>query len=50
MKIRLLIILALLNLNVFAVEGMWEPSQMGNLKKELKKMTYKKKKTKKKRR
>jgi hypothetical protein len=26
MIIRLLIILALLNLNVFAVEGMWEPS------------------------
>ena len=35
-EIRLLIILALLNLNVFAAEGMWEPSQMGNLKKELK--------------
>ena len=29
MKIKLLIVLALLNLNVFAVEGMWEPSQMG---------------------
>ena len=32
MRIKLLIILALLNLNVFAVEGMWEPSQMGTLK------------------
>ena len=40
MRIRLLIILALLNLNVFAVEGMWEPSQMGNLKKELKNTGY----------
>jgi len=40
MRIKLLIILALLNLNVFAVEGMWEPSQMGNLKKELKKTGY----------
>ena len=40
MKIKLLIILALLNLNVFAVEGMWEPSQMGNLKKELKNTGY----------
>ena len=40
MRIRLLIILALLNLNVFAVEGMWEPSQMGNLKKELKNAGY----------
>ena len=36
MRIKLLIILALLNLNVFAVEGMWEPSQMDTLKKELK--------------
>ena len=40
MRIRLLIILALLNPNVFAVEGMWEPSQMGNLKKELKNTGY----------
>ena len=40
MRIRLLIILALLNLNVFAVEGMWEPSQMGALKKELKNTGY----------
>ena len=36
MKIKLLIVLAVFNLNVFAVEGMWEPSQMSNLKKELK--------------
>ena len=40
MRIKLLIILALLNLNVFAVEGMWEPSQMGTLKKELKNTGY----------
>ncbi len=40
MKIKLLIVLAVFNLNVFAVEGMWEPSQMSNLKKELKKTGY----------
>ena len=40
MRIKLLIILALLNLNVFAVEGMWEPSQMDTLKKELKNTGY----------
>ena len=40
MKIKLLIVLAVFNLNVSAVEGMWEPSQMSNLKKELKKTGY----------
>ena len=40
MKIKLLIVLAVFNLNVFAVEGMWEPSQMDNLKKELKNTGY----------
>ncbi len=40
MRVKLMIILALLNLNVFALEGMWEPSQMGNLKKELKNTGY----------
>ena len=40
MRVKLMIILALLNLNVFAVEGMWEPFQMGNLKKELKNTGY----------
>ena len=40
MKIKLLIVLAVFNLNVFAVEGMWEPSQMGNLKKDLESTGY----------
>ena len=40
MRVKLLIILALFNLNVFAVEGMWEPSQMSTLKKELKNTGY----------
>ena len=40
MKIKLLIVLAVFNLNVFAVEGMWEPSQMGNLKKDLERTGY----------
>ena len=36
MKIKLLIVLAVFNLKDFTVEGMWEPSQMANLKKDLK--------------